>query len=316
MSQQSSNMNEQILDAAVELMGRSGRRGTVRVEGRSMRPILDSGDFVAIDFESRPPRFGDMLLFRQVDYLVIHRYVGHARRREQGLRYRTRGDAVNALDPPVDPERVLGRAVAFFDGRRWWDLDRFGARLYGLEIGLHDLFWAAMGLPARKLDRGLSRLGLPPLVLPLVAWVDRVSLRLAHPLIFRLSHRPCTDPTPAPTQGLGFGRCYTDLMLNALITRVVGSKNDRLLKKLRPGVQQINELEPTIHELTDDQLKNKRVEFRERFEAGESLDDMLPEAFAVVREASQRVLGMRHYDVQLIGGMVLHQRHHRGDEDR
>ncbi|MDH3627611.1 MAG: S26 family signal peptidase [Acidobacteriota bacterium] len=195
MSQPPSSLNEQFLDAAVELMGRSGRRGTVRVEGRSMRPILDSDDVVAIDFESRPPRFGDLLLFRQLDYLVIHRAVGNARRRPdaRGPRYRTRGDSVSRLDPVVVPERIVGRAVAIYDGKEWWDLDRLGARLYAWEIALHDLFWAGAGAIARRGDRGLKRIGIRALIEPMVAWVDRTSLRLVHPLIFWLSHRRVKD---------------------------------------------------------------------------------------------------------------------------
>jgi preprotein translocase subunit SecA len=96
-------------------------------------------------------------------------------------------------------------------------------------------------------------------------------------------------------------------MLNALLTRVFGSRNDRLIKQMGKAVAQINAFEPAIKELSDDQLAAKTGEFRQRLADGTSLDSLLPEAFAVVREAAQRVLGMRHYDVQLIGGMVLHQ---------
>ena len=96
-------------------------------------------------------------------------------------------------------------------------------------------------------------------------------------------------------------------MLNAILTKVIGSKNQRRLKKLDPTVQAIGALEPQMEALDDAALKGKRIEFRQRIDAGESLDDLLVEAFAVVREASRRVLEMRHFDVQLIGGMVLHQ---------
>ena len=95
-------------------------------------------------------------------------------------------------------------------------------------------------------------------------------------------------------------------MINSLLTRVFGSRNERQLRQLNRIVAKINALEPEIQKLSDDQLKAKTPEFRERIAAGETLDKVLPEAFAVCREASQRVLGMRHYDVQLIGGMVLH----------
>jgi len=96
-------------------------------------------------------------------------------------------------------------------------------------------------------------------------------------------------------------------MLKSLITRLVGSRNDRLLKQLNRGVARINELESDVQALTDDELKAKTAEFRQRLEGGEALDSLLPEAFAAVREASVRTLELRHFDVQLIGGMVLHQ---------
>ena len=94
-------------------------------------------------------------------------------------------------------------------------------------------------------------------------------------------------------------------MITNLLTRIVGSSNDRTLKKLRKIVKQINAMEPTFESLSDADLKAKTVEFRTRIEQGETLDQLLPEAFATVREASKRVFGMRHFDVQLMGGMVL-----------
>ncbi|MDX8405341.1 MAG: preprotein translocase subunit SecA [Mariprofundus sp.] len=92
-----------------------------------------------------------------------------------------------------------------------------------------------------------------------------------------------------------------------VLTRLFGSRNERLLKQYWPIVAQINALEPDIKELSDEQLAEKTVEFRQRIADGISLEDLLPEAFAVVREASSRVLGMRHFDAQLIGGVILHQ---------
>ena len=92
-----------------------------------------------------------------------------------------------------------------------------------------------------------------------------------------------------------------------ILTKIFGSRNDRILKELYPLVDRINALESDIQALDDAQLQAKTGEFKQRLEQGESLDDLLPEAFAVCREASKRVLGMRHYDVQLIGGMILHQ---------
>jgi preprotein translocase subunit SecA len=95
-------------------------------------------------------------------------------------------------------------------------------------------------------------------------------------------------------------------MLQSIVRKIFGSRNDRLVKQYLQKVHAINALEPAMEKLTDTELAGKTAEFKSRMEAGESLDKLLPEAFAVVREASRRVLGLRHYDVQLVGGMVLH----------
>src|SRR5216683_2106949 len=95
-------------------------------------------------------------------------------------------------------------------------------------------------------------------------------------------------------------------MLQTLLAKVVGTQNERELKRLRPLVGEVNVLEPEIEALSDEQLRAKTAEFRQRVANGETLDDLLVEAFAVVREAGRRVLNMRHFDVQLIGGAVLH----------
>jgi len=92
----------------------------------------------------------------------------------------------------------------------------------------------------------------------------------------------------------------------SLLKKLIGSRNDRILKKYRRMVTQINALESSLAALSDDELKAKTDEFRQRYQAGTSLDDLLVEAFAVVREASKRVFGMRHFDVQLLGGIALH----------
>ncbi|SDE50490.1 preprotein translocase subunit SecA [Paenibacillus sp. UNCCL117] len=92
-----------------------------------------------------------------------------------------------------------------------------------------------------------------------------------------------------------------------LVKKLFGDQNERELKRLWKAVEHINSLEPSIEVLSDEQLKGKTAEFRERLNNGADLDELLPEAFAVVREASKRVLGKRHYDVQLIGGMTLHE---------
>src|SRR5919107_3191648 len=96
------------------------------------------------------------------------------------------------------------------------------------------------------------------------------------------------------------------MIVDTLLAKVIGTQNERDLKRLRPLVAAINAKEPEIEVLSDEQLRGKTAEFRQRLAAAEPLDDLLPEAFAVVREAGRRVLKMRHFDVQLIGGIVLH----------
>jgi preprotein translocase subunit SecA len=95
-------------------------------------------------------------------------------------------------------------------------------------------------------------------------------------------------------------------MVSRLVKKIFGSRNDRLIKQYFKQVAQINALEDSISSLSDDELKNKTTEFRQRLSQGESLEQILPEAFATVREAGKRVMNMRHFDVQMIGGMVLH----------
>src|SRR5205085_8271396 len=95
-------------------------------------------------------------------------------------------------------------------------------------------------------------------------------------------------------------------MIDKLLSKIVGTQNERELKKLRPVVAAVNVLEPQIQALSDEQLRGKTAELKARVAKGETLDDLLPEAFAVVREAGRRVLNMRHFDVQIIGGAVLH----------
>jgi len=96
-------------------------------------------------------------------------------------------------------------------------------------------------------------------------------------------------------------------MIKLVLQKIFGSSNERYLKKLSPIVSQVNEFEPEISALSMDELRAKKEEFKKRLSQEESLDDLLPEAFAVVREASKRAIGLRHFDVQLLGGIVLHQ---------
>ncbi|MDQ5949447.1 MAG: preprotein translocase subunit SecA, partial [Patescibacteria group bacterium] len=95
--------------------------------------------------------------------------------------------------------------------------------------------------------------------------------------------------------------------MTSVLSSIFGTETSKALKRIKPMVAQINALESGISALSDDALKNKTVEFKSRLTSGESLDDLLPEAFAVVREVSKRTLGQRHFDVQLIGGIVLHE---------
>ena len=95
-------------------------------------------------------------------------------------------------------------------------------------------------------------------------------------------------------------------MLNSILTKIIGSQNERELKRMKPIVEQVSELEKKISPLSDEGLRAKTQEFRDSLEAGQALEDVLPEAFAVVREVSRRTIGLRHYDVQILGGIVLH----------
>jgi preprotein translocase subunit SecA len=96
-------------------------------------------------------------------------------------------------------------------------------------------------------------------------------------------------------------------MLSWLLPKIIPSKNERELRRIRPLVTHINELESAMARLSDDELRAKTPAFRQRLAQGETVDDLLCEAFAVVREVSKRTLRMRHFDVQLIGGIVLHE---------
>jgi preprotein translocase subunit SecA len=93
----------------------------------------------------------------------------------------------------------------------------------------------------------------------------------------------------------------------SILKKIIGTKNDREVNRLIPIVERVNSFEPSLSPLSDAQLKDKTAEFKSRLEAGETLDDLLPEAFAVVREVSKRVLNMRHFDVQILGGIALHE---------
>ncbi|UCG39239.1 MAG: preprotein translocase subunit SecA, partial [bacterium] len=96
-------------------------------------------------------------------------------------------------------------------------------------------------------------------------------------------------------------------MINLLAKKIFGTKNERELKRVEPALGRVNDLEKTMRALDDAQLQGYTPRFRERLEKGEPLDDLLPETFAVVREVSRRVLDMKHFDVQIVGGVILHE---------
>src|SRR5258707_20657 len=93
----------------------------------------------------------------------------------------------------------------------------------------------------------------------------------------------------------------------SIFTKIFGDANEKKIKSLQPIVEKINSFEPELQKLSDQGLKEKTQELKERLKNGQTLDDLLPEAFALVREAAKRTLNQRHFDVQLIGGMILHQ---------
>src|SRR5579862_1715229 len=93
-----------------------------------------------------------------------------------------------------------------------------------------------------------------------------------------------------------------------ILTKVLGDSSEREIKRIQPLVREINRLEPDVQARSDDELRELTTQFRDRLGNGETLDDLLPEAYAAVREAARRTIGQRHYDVQLLGGIVLHGR--------
>ncbi len=191
-----------LLDAAVSMMGRAGRLGAVRVLGESMRPTLGSGDLLAVDFAAGEPRRGDLVVYRQADYLTVHRCLGRARFPDGRPCLRTRGDGCLALDPPVAPERVVGLAVAVRRAGAWRRLDRAPARAYAVALAGHALAWAALAvLASRTIDRALARLGAPRLAGRFAAALDRRLLRLADRLLFSRVHRAA--PPPSGLEGDG-----------------------------------------------------------------------------------------------------------------
>ena len=187
------------LDAVVDLMGRAGEGAVLPMQGQSMIPLLREGQLIAVDLSPLEPVIGDLLLYRQLDYLVVHRYLGPATREDGHPLLRTRGDACLGLDPPLERKRVRGRVVAIEGQGCWWDLDGGGARAFAIAVALHDLFWAGTGALARRSDVLLGRAGLSVRTEAWAARVDQITLRLSHRLLFRALHRAGPDRPPGFT---------------------------------------------------------------------------------------------------------------------
>lgn len=184
----------EILGSAVELMGLSGGTRRLPVVGHSMRPTLLEGQAVAVAPVTSPRR-GDLLVFKGADSLVVHRLLGRAHLPDGGPAWRTRGDGRIELDPALDPEKVVGRAVALEHAGAWWDLRRPASRFYAWALAWHALAWSALGATARTVDRFLGRLGLPGPFKRMAASIDAALLGAAQRSLFRAFHRRL-DPAP------------------------------------------------------------------------------------------------------------------------
>jgi signal peptidase I len=188
-------LNTPILDAAVALLGEAGRTGEVRVLGESMRPTLPPGSVLHVEFAPGAFRRGDLLLFRQADYLAVHRFLGNARYPDGRPCLRTRGDNVIALDPPVDRSRVVGRALALRRDGVWRDLTSRRARAYAALLAFHDLAFAAAAVAAdRTSDRVFRKLRVPLSFRRVAALLDNALLRAADRLLFRVLNAPAAAP--------------------------------------------------------------------------------------------------------------------------
>ncbi len=188
-----------ILDEAMTLLARAEADRSIQVHGGSMSPTLASGSVIRVDFRQRSPRFGDLLVFRQADYLAVHRYLGTARLADGAICLRTRGDGILALDPPVEPSRVAGRVVALERNGVWRSLLPRRARVYAWLVAFHDLAFAAIGVLSGRADRRLGRAVLHPRV----EWLDRGLLRLAHAALFVLLHPRVPVADAVPREGRG-----------------------------------------------------------------------------------------------------------------
>ena len=188
---------ERWIGEAVELLTTEGGESLFRVResDHSMQPTLEPGTRLLVRFRTAPLRRGDLVLFRQADYLVIHRLLGQARSPDGRPCLRTRGDWTPGVDPPLAPADVVGRAVTVETRHGWRSLEGARARTYALGAALHDLFWAGVGVV-------VDRAGLHP-VRPLVTALDRGLLRVAHLAAFRLLHPRVEAPRLLALSGSG-----------------------------------------------------------------------------------------------------------------
>ena len=167
--------------AAAELLGSSGRQAVIRVEGASMAPTFPPDTRILVDFAARSPSMGDIILFHQAGSLVVHRFLARIDSRRHGPCLRTRGDGIQALDPPLADLDLLGRVIACRRSGTWYRLDRAGARFWGVLAAIHDHLWAAVGVSVGRLR-------------PVAWFLDRTGLRLGDRVLFRLLHRTMKPP--------------------------------------------------------------------------------------------------------------------------
>jgi len=175
-------------DEALELLlkERGGAVIPIAGEDTSMAPHLAGGDLIAAGPLKHSPRVGDLLVFRQRDYLVVHRYLGTARTPDGTPCLRTRGDGRNELDPPVAPSAVRARVTAVRRAGSWRSLDGPVPEAYARLVAWHDHAWAIAGIVGRRIGAGT-----------LVTTIDRVLLRVASMLLFSPFHRRIAPPAQA-----------------------------------------------------------------------------------------------------------------------
>ncbi len=191
-----------LADAVVGLLGETGVAGVVPVRGESMLPTLREGARVRVDFAPGALRFGDLLLFRQQDYLVVHRFVGRGKPGDGGAVLRCRGDGRPALDPPVPLRSVVGRVVAVERPDGWRSTKTARGRLYGALLGAHGLFWAAATHVAERAESLLGRAGLRLPLRRVSTALDGFLLRAGDAVLFNRMH-PRVARGAVPETGKG-----------------------------------------------------------------------------------------------------------------